>query len=71
VPHSQVDLLLGNPSKAKKVFGWECKIKFNVRDSRQCLPAHSAPFFRSLAQDLVKEMVLADIDMVKNGKEHL
>ena len=28
---TEVDLLIGDPSKAKKELGWECEIKFHVR----------------------------------------
>jgi GDPmannose 4,6-dehydratase len=42
----QVDLLIGNPAKAKEKLGWEPKIKF---------------------EELVKEMVDADIALVKAG----
>jgi len=41
---TEVDLLLGDSSKAKKILGWEAKVKFD---------------------DLVKEMVQADIDLMK------
>lgn len=42
---TEVDLLLGDASKAKKILGWEAKTKF---------------------KDLVKIMVEADMDIVKN-----
>lgn len=47
---TEVDLLLGDPSKAKKQLGWAPKVAFD---------------------DLVKEMVEKDIEMVKIGKDHL
>lgn len=43
---TEVDLLLGDPSKAKKKIGWVAKTSFD---------------------DLVKEMVEADLEMVKKG----
>lgn len=43
---TEVDLLLGDASKAKKILGWEAKTKF---------------------KDLVKIMVEADMDIVKNN----
>ncbi|KAI9139678.1 GDP-mannose 4,6-dehydratase [Paraphysoderma sedebokerense] len=43
---TEVDLLLGNPTKAKKLLNWERKVSFD---------------------DLVKEMVLADIEGLKRG----
>lgn len=43
---TEVDLLLGDPSKAKKKLGWSPTTLF---------------------EDLVKEMVLADIDLVEKG----
>lgn len=43
---TEVDLLLGDPSKAKKQIGWVAKTSFD---------------------DLVKEMVDADLEMVKKG----
>merc|ERR1712106_705615 len=43
---TEVDLLLGDPSKAKKDFGWVAKTSFD---------------------DLVKEMVTSDLEMVKKG----
>lgn len=43
---TEVDLLLGDPSKAKKDLGWEVKITF---------------------EELVKEMVRADRELVKKG----
>jgi len=43
---TEVDLLLGDPSKAKKDFGWVAKTSFD---------------------DLVKEMVKSDLEMVKKG----
>ena len=42
---TEVDLLLGDASKAKKTFGWEAETKFD---------------------DLVKEMVEADIKLMKS-----
>jgi len=43
---TEVDLLIGNPIKAKKVLGWQPKVLF---------------------QELVKEMTLADIQLVDDG----
>lgn len=43
---TEVDLLLGDPTKAKKDFGWVAKTSFD---------------------DLVKEMVESDLEMVKKG----
>ncbi|GAB5034248.1 gdp-mannose dehydratase [Nannochloropsis oceanica] len=43
---TEVELLLGDPAKAKKVIGWECEVSFD---------------------DLVKEMVEADIALVESG----
>jgi len=43
---TEVDLLLGDPTKAKKEIGWVAKTSFD---------------------DLVKEMVASDLEMVKNG----
>jgi len=45
---TEVDLLLGNPAKAKKQLGWERKVTFD---------------------DLVKEMVEADIMLLENGDD--
>ncbi|KAJ3099306.1 hypothetical protein HDU97_003280 [Phlyctochytrium planicorne] len=45
---TEVDILLGDPSKAKKLLGWERKVSFD---------------------DLIKEMVEADISMV-SGQTH-
>jgi len=47
---TEVDLLLGDPSKAKKQLGWECKVSF---------------------EELVKEMVESDIELVKNKRDYL
>lgn len=44
---TEVDLLLGDPTKAKKEFGWESSTSFD---------------------DLVKEMVLSDLKIVKGEK---
>lgn len=44
---TEVDLLLGDPAKAKAKLGWECKIKF---------------------EELVREMVLADLALVDRGE---
>jgi GDPmannose 4,6-dehydratase len=44
---AEVDLLIGDPSKAKKVLGWEPEVSF---------------------PDLVKRMVLADLDRLKGLK---
>ena len=46
---TEVDLLLGDPAKSKRVLGWEHTTKFD---------------------DLVKEMVEADLRMVKEGFDH-
>ena len=43
---TEVDLLIGDPAKAKKILGWTPKILF---------------------EDLVKEMTLADIDLLEKG----
>ncbi|EWM25959.1 gdp-mannose -dehydratase [Nannochloropsis gaditana] len=43
---TEVELLLGNPAKAKKHIGWEPEVSFD---------------------DLVKEMVEADIALVEKG----
>lgn len=45
---TEVDLLLGDPAKAKKMLGWTPKVTFEA---------------------LVKEMVDADIQMLKNGDD--
>lgn len=46
---TEVDILIGNASKAEKALGWKPKILF---------------------EDLVKEMVHADIDSIDNPKHH-
>jgi GDPmannose 4,6-dehydratase len=46
---TEVDILIGDPAKAKAQLGWEPTTLF---------------------EDLVKEMVAADIKMVDSGKEH-
>jgi len=43
---TEVDLLIGNPTKAKKLLGWEPKVLF---------------------EELVKEMTIADIELVENN----
>lgn len=43
---TEVDLLLGNPAKAKRVLGWERKVTY---------------------EELIKEMVAADVELVKRG----
>ena len=43
---TEVELLLGDPTKAKKVLGWQPKVLF---------------------EDLVKEMTLADLDLLEKG----
>ena len=43
---TEVDLLLGDPTKAKKVLGWEPEVSFD---------------------ELVREMVDADIELVEKG----
>ena len=44
-----MELLLGDPTKARKQLGWQPKILF---------------------EDLVKEMTLADLELVEKGVEH-
>ena len=43
---TEVDLLIGDPAKAKRVLGWEPRVLFS---------------------ELVKEMTLADIELVEHG----
>ena len=46
---TEVDLLLGDPTKALETFGWKATTHF---------------------EDLVKEMVLADVELVKQNNHH-
>ena len=64
---TEVELLLGNPTKAKEVLGWTRKVTFDVSlflvnllriQFSKCLPM----------QALVEEMVLGDLEDVKRTK---
>ena len=46
---TEVELLIGDPAKAKRILGWEPKVLF---------------------EDLVKEMTLADLEMLEKGDHH-
>ncbi|KAL6048278.1 GDP-mannose 4,6-dehydratase [Balamuthia mandrillaris] len=65
---TEVDSLLGDASKAKKLLGWSPKVTFKVNsNSLFCLLLTIIMLTRLHSQELVKEMVEDDIKLVEKG----
>jgi hypothetical protein len=64
---TEVELLLGNPTKAKEVLGWTRQVTFDVG----LFLSYFCTFFSQrlpTVQALVEEMVLGDLEDVKRTK---